>query len=243
MFLDFFSSLFFNLNTLFFFFNWSFFFQLLIIYILYSIYTTTSIYYTILYTLLQIVVLGIVLTYNCMDIFTAFLFLSESVIIFISILLVFYLNVYNTTNSTIKSAYLNRLSGFIFIIFLNFFYIFYSQSEYVLYFNFDSYIFYDDFYSNKNTVLFNDLYSLYLNFFFLNNFSFICVIALLLLASLVCVNLNIVLKNNKVLNYSNFFTLFDFFKDFTKFIFMRKQTLTDQLHTPSSTRFFKRKLN
>jgi len=210
---------------------------------LYNIYTNVSIFYTIFYTLFQIAIFGVVLTYNNMDLFTAFLFLSESVIIFISILLVFYLNVYSNNSNLIKPYYFNKFGGFLLIFLFNFFYVFYSQGEYILNLNFDSIVFYDDFYQNYNTYLFNDLYSLYLNFFFLNNFSFVIVVLLLLMASLVCVNLNLSLKSNKISNYSNFLSLFDFFKDFTKFIFMRKQNLTDQLHTFGSSRFFKKKEN
>lgn len=45
------------------------------------------------------------------------------------------------------------------------------------------------------------------------------------------------------MGYNDMFTIFDFFKDFVKFVFMRKQNLVDQeIHTPS-TRIFKKKIN
>jgi hypothetical protein len=48
---------------------------------------------------------------------------------------------------------------------------------------------------------------------------------------------------NKLSSYHDLFLVFDFFKDFVKFIFMRKQNLIDQENHPSSTRIFKKKIN
>jgi hypothetical protein len=133
-------------------------------------------------------------------------------------------------------------SLFVILLFLfNIYGLYFTQDEYFLDLNFDDYFVYDDFYYNFRTDLFNDLYPLYINFFYFNSFSFLLVALLLLFASLICVNLNISLKTNKIKNYSNFLLLFDFFKDFTKFIFMRKQNLTEQLNTTGSSRFFKKK--
>lgn len=241
MLFDFFYSFFFNLNLFNYVFDFNFFFQFILLYVLYNIYTSSSTYYTILYVLLYIVFLGIALTYYCMDVFTAFLFLSESVIIFISILLIFYLNVYGSDTNSIKHFNLIKSLGVVLLSVLNVYYVFYDQEEFYINTNFEVNIFYDDFYYNLNTSLFNDLYALYLNFFFLNSFSFIIIVLLLLIASLVCVNINISLKSGKLLNFNNFFMLLDFFKDFTKFIFMRKQTLNDQMGASNSFRFFSKK--
>lgn len=102
-------------------------------------------------------------------------------------------------------------------------------------------LFYENFYGFLNHDLYNDLYSLYINYFYINNLSFLIVVFLLLVASLICVNLNILLKSNKILNYNNFFMLIDFFKDASKNIFMRKQSLIDQLNVSSVSRFFRKK--
>ena len=63
----------------------------------------------------------------------------------------------------------------------------------------------------------------------------------LLIGSLICVQLNKFIKTNKTLNYISFFEIYDFFKDFSKSLFLRKQNLTDQGSAKSSTRSFSKK--
>lgn len=64
----------------------------------------------------------------------------------------------------------------------------------------------------------------------------------LLIGSLICVNLNKLNRLNRSMSYSDMFLVFDFFKDFVKFIFMRKQNLVEQENHPASTRIFKKKM-
>jgi hypothetical protein len=80
-----------------------------------------------------------------------------------------------------------------------------------------------------------------LSYYNLNSFEFIFVGLLLLIGSLVCVNLNKFSRLNKVNGYHDIFLVFDFFKDFVKFIFMRKQNLVEQGNHPAATRIFKKK--
>jgi len=87
----------------------------------------------------------------------------------------------------------------------------------------------------------NDLFSLFLSYYSINSFEFLMVGVLLLIASLVCVNLNKFNSNLKLNNYYDFFVLFDFFEDFLNFSFLRKQNLSDQTLQFSSIRFFKKK--
>lgn len=118
--------------------------------------------------------------------------------------------------------------------------VFYDISS--LGFNFFSYYLYDNFYGNVSVSILNDFFSFFKSYYYYNSLEFLLVGFLLLIGSLICVNLNFFSKNNKVLNYYDFFTVFDFFKDFSKFIFMRKQNLVDQLNTQSATRVFKKKV-
>lgn len=231
----------FNINSYFYFLNWTFFFQFIILYVLYNIYAVSMVYYTIIYLFLQILICGVVLVFYQMDLFTAFLFLSESVIIFISILLMFYLNVYGNFNYNIKSYYFLKISGFCFLIFFNIFYIFYSESDFFINFNFNSIIFYENFYENLDIYNLNDMYGIFINFFYLNSLSYVLIGLLLLVGSLVCVNINISNKFDKILNYNDLFLVIDFFKDFSKFFFMRKQNLVDQLNSFSASRSFEKK--
>jgi len=89
----------------------------------------------------------------------------------------------------------------------------------------------------------NDLFGLFLSYYFINSFEFILIGFLLLIASLLLVNLNKFNRNIKSNNYYDLLTLFDFFEDFVKFVFLRKQNLVDQEISSTSTRMFKKKIN
>jgi hypothetical protein len=100
---------------------------------------------------------------------------------------------------------------------------------------------YDNFYDYINITILNDFFSFFKSYYFYNSLEFLFIGFLLLVGSLICVNLNFFSKNNKILNYFDFFTIFDIFKDFSKFIFMRKQNLNDQLYAQPAARVFKKK--
>lgn len=210
---------------------------------LYNIYTSNSVYYTAFYFMVLVVLFGLFLSIYQLDLFTAFLWLAEFVVIFISILFIFYLNVYSNNSKKNKSFFFFKYLGF-FLIFLIFsqYYSVYSDFEY-LNFNFLSIQFHDNFYDHISISILNDFFSFFKSYYFYNSIEFLLVGFLLLVGSLICVNLNFFSKANKVINYYDFFVVFDFFKDFSKFIFMRKQNLSDQLHTQPATRIFKKKTN
>ncbi len=198
-------------------------------------------YYTVFYLLIQTILCGLMLTYYNMDLFSAFLFLAEFVIIFISILLIFYLNVYGNTNRNISIFYLKRNFFLILPAFLNITNNIYSELDNFSEFFINSSLFYDNYYVYLNLSMFNDFYGLFISLFNLNTIPTLIIAYLLLIGSFIAVNIHVSIKSVKTLKYSNFFLVFDIFKDFSKFIFMRKQNLTDQLHTSSSTRVFSKK--
>ncbi len=200
-------------------------------------------YYTVFYLLIQTVVAGLMLMYYSMDLFSAFLFLAEFVIIFICILLIFYLNVYGNTNKILSSVFFKKNFFLLIPVFFNLVNNMYSELESYSEFLLNSSVFYENYYLFLNSGVFNDFYGLYISIFNLNSIPTLIIAYLLLVGSFIAVNIHISTKSFKVLGYVDFFLMFDIFKDFSKFIFMRKQNLTDQLHTTSSTRFFKKNLN
>lgn len=180
-----------------------------------------------------------------MELFTAFLWLAESVVIFISLLLLFYLNVYGNISQINIKFYSYKYYGLLLLfVFFNHFYILPSEIEFFLPLELTSanYL-WDDFYESLWLDILTDLYGLYLSYYRLNSFEFIFVGLLLLIGSLLCVNINKFNRINKINSYHDLFLIFDFFKDFVKFIFMRKQNLVDQENHPASTRIFKKKVN
>lgn len=108
---------------------------------------------------------------------------------------------------------------------------------------FSIYFYFDDYYESLYNVRMNDLYGLFISYYYLNSFEFLIIGILLLIASLVSVNINQFNRNIKSNNYYDLLSLFNFFDDFIKFLFLRKQNLLDQSITSTSTRIFKKKIN
>lgn len=215
--------------------------QFCVCYVLYNTYVSVSVYYTTFYFTLLVVFFGLFLAVFQLDLFTAFLWLAEFVIIFIVVLFIFFLNVYSNVSKKSKIFFYTKNVGFFIFFFIisQYYSVFYDLNT--LNFNMFSGYFYDNFYENIHVNVLNDFILFFKSYYFYNSFEFLLVGVLLLIGSLVCVNLNFFSKNNKVLNYYDFFVVFDFFKDFSKFIFMRKQNLVDQLNTQASIRIFKKK--
>ena len=186
--------------------------------------------------------IGVFISLYNLELFTAFLWLTECVIVFISVLFLFYLNVYGNIfkiNIIIYSfKYLNVYLGFFC---LNTFLIFYFELESFFINELNSINIWENFYESLFNNKMNDFYGLFLSYYFINSFEFTLVGFLLLYASLVCVNLNKFNKSFKLNNYYSLFTIFDFFFDFINFFFLRKQNLVNQENSSSSTRVFKKK--
>lgn len=195
------------------------------------------------YLLLLIIYFGFVLSFYQLELFAAFLWLAESVVIFVSLLLIFYLNIYDNIN--IINALLYNKKNFILIFsffFLSLNLIFFSELEFYLPLELQIHTYWDDFYEAVNNDKMNDIFGSMISFYIINSYEFISIGFLLLIGSMICVNLNRFLKSSKTYNYFDFFTVFNVFKDAFKMIFMRRQSLVNQETQPASTRYFGRKV-
>jgi len=212
-------------------------------YLLFLIFTVISLFYSLTYLVLIIIFFGFFLSLYQLELFTAFLWLAECVVIFVSLMLLFYIAVYDSTDKTnivINSLKLGSiLFGFIFLIFNL---VFLSENEFFIPVELNISLFWDDFYESLINDKMNDLFGVMLSFYVFNSFEFLLVGFLLLLGSLICVNLNRFIKTSKVYNYSTYFSIFDFFKDSVKMGFLRKQNLTNQTKQPANSRFVKSKV-
>lgn len=221
-----------------------FFIQIVIFYILYNVYNNNNTFYTVFYLFFEIILFGVFLSFYQVELFTAFLWLTEFVVIFICILLAFYLNVYGN-KVKINIFYFNFKNAFLILLFILFVvnYSLPSELEFFIPNELNSINTWDNFYESLYNIVMVDLHGLFVNYYFINNFEFIFIGLLLLIGSLVCVNLNKFSKFNKINSFNELFLIMDFFKDFVKFIFMRRQNLVDQENYKSATRIFKKKLN
>jgi hypothetical protein len=225
-------------------FNDFFFLQFIIFYILYSIYYTNNLYYILFYIFIVFFIFGLFIALYNLELFTAFLWLTECVIVFVSILFLFYLNVYGNVSKINIIIYSFKYFGlYLGFLFLSNWLSHPFETENNILTELNSFIIWDNYYESLYNNRMNDFFSLYLSYYGINSFEFICVGLLLLIVSLVCVNLNRFNKNFKLNNYYNLFTIFDFFNDFINFFFLRKQNLVDQEINPASTRIFKKKVN
>ena len=210
---------------------------------MYLVYSTNNLYFCLFYVFIVFFYFGIFLSIYNLELFTAFLWLTECVIIFVSILFLFYLNVYgNQKNYNIILYSFKYYSLFLFLFLFSFLYSPLFEFENYLNFEFFLYNFFEDYYESLFNVKMNDLFGLFISYYFINSLQFIILGILLLVASLVAVNLN---KFNRIIkssNYYDFITLFDFFSDLSKYLFLRKQNLTNQSISNASTRIFKKKI-
>jgi hypothetical protein len=240
--LNFFNEILYNWLPWLNFFNEVFFIQFFIYYVIYLIFFTNNLYFSLFYLFFQFFLLGLYISFYNLELFTAFLWLTECVIIFITILFLFYLNVFG---DSIKINFI-LFSFKYFGIFLSFFlitsiFINPFELEFFLSYNFKIDLLTDDYYDSLFNTKLNDLFSLYMSYYSFNSFEFLIIGVLLLVASLVCVNLNKFNSNLKLNSYYDFFVIFDFFEDFLNFSFLRKQNLVDQTIQKSSIRFFRKK--
>lgn len=233
-----------GLNWLPWFFLWSeiFFLQFILIYVIYLIITNSNLYYVLLYLFCELFFIGLFILVVQLELFTGFLWVIECTVIFISILLLFYLN----NKGSFFNLKINTYKFNLFYIYLVFFFLPYTfcyEVEEYLYLVVDNINLWDDFFESVQNSNTNDFVGLLLSYYYYNSFEFLLIGFLLLVGSVVCVNL--FRSNNKIKlhKYGNFLSLFSFFQDMINFVFMRKQNLSDQQRTTVGTGFFKKKKN
>ena len=195
-------------------------------------------YYTLLYIFINFFLLGVYLSTLQLDLFTAFLWLLECTVIFIFLLLLFFLNIKNYNNFFHKNVFFYLFS------ILLFYFIFISDYQDQTIWNNVSIYFYsliDNFYESLINHNNNDLFGFLVSYYLLNSTELLIIGFLLLIGSVICINFN---QNNKTIglqNYNNFLKVFNFFKDFITFFFLRKQNFTNQGFTSPTLKVFKKK--
>lgn len=211
--------------------------QILVLYTIYILYINSNIYYTLLYIFSLIIMFGLFICMYQLDLFTGFLWITEFTIIFIAIILLLYLNIDGLKLKFNNNIILYNLP-IIFILLNIFNSINYMEIELFTQIELHNFNYYDDFYEAFNNNNQNDFVALIISLYLLNSIEFIIIGLLLLLGSLVCVNLYKSNKNCSIIKQSSMLDIFNFFKDFIDFSFIRKQNLNEQNNKISSIRFF-----
>ncbi len=236
-----FNFFFFNILNLNFIFE-VFFFQIIFVYLLYLLYNQNNVYYTFLYFFLIFIYLGLFISFIQFELFTGFLWVVEGTVVFIFMLLLFFLNV-EGNYFKISLNYYKYI--YIFILFLIFLFFFKNLSlslieETVIFLNFID--LWDDYYEALNNKNMNDFLLLFISYYSINSIEFILLGILLLIGSIICVNLNKIQKSSKLNKLDHFFTVFNKYKDFYNYSFLRKQNLTNQANSLVSLRVYKKKI-
>ncbi len=218
----------------------NFFIQFFIFYFLFLFFNSNNNYYVLFYFWILLVFFGLYLALSQMELFLGFFWVVEFTVIFISILLLFSLNIEGLNFNL--NLYINKLFFFIFFYFFLFFFIFfYFQNfiELVWIFFYD--FLNDNFYYSLSNYVLNDFLSLYFNYYLFNSFEFVCIGLILFSGSLSCIFLNFVTKKKNNKDDFFFFKFFSLHNNHLNFSFLRKQNLLKQNFLNSSVRIFKKK--
>lgn len=157
-------------------------------------------------------------------------------------MLLFFLNNpgnFNKLNFSLLRFFI--FGGVLGLVTLSFNLIFFSENEIVLPMELNFIEFWDNFYEALNNNIMNDAVGLMISYYVVNSVEFILLGVILLIGSLIAVNLNKLNKNIQFPKYNTFLEIFNFFKNWVKSFFLRKQNLTDQEMAFANTRSFGKK--
>lgn len=228
--------------------NWQYFLsdywfaQTAIFYILYLVYTANNYYYTLFYFLVSFFYVGFFLCFYQLDFFVGFLWLTECLVVFVFLLLLFYLG--NPGNFNKFKDHLTKffvLGGVLGTITLASNFLIFTESGWTLPIEFSIIELWDDFYEALHNYVMNDAVGLMISYYLVNSLEFILIGLILLVGSLIVVNLHYINKKLKFPLFNTFFEVLGFMRHWITGFFMRKQNLTDQQFTRASTRSFAKK--
>jgi hypothetical protein len=229
-------------------FNWEYFLsdvwfiQVSILYVLYLVYTANNYYLTLFYFLICFFYYGFFLCFYQLDFFVGFLWLTECLVVFVLILMLFYLaNSGNFNKFKQNLLIFFHFSGALSILLLSTNFIIFSETEWFLPMEFAIVEIWDDFYELWNNSVMNDAVGLMISYYLVNSFEFLCITFFLLVGSLIVVNLNQIFKKVQYPLYNSFLEILTFLNEWVKSFFLRKQNLTDQESTRANTRQFVKK--
>lgn len=211
--------------------------QFILIFSFIQIIVIKNLFYNVLYLFIYIFFWGIYINIFQMELFTAFLWLCEFVVIFILLLFLFYFNPF--VKLTFEKLKFNSyfiitpiIFSIIFLILTNFFEL--QDTKIVSLFN--VYIFFDDYYNTLNSYILTDLELSFLMYYYYNSFFLIMFGYILFICSIICVLLNIYINKTNTGDLKTYFNIFDFYKDFIDFLINRKQDLNKQANENAFTK-------
>jgi hypothetical protein len=209
--------------------------QLMMLIALYFFVNTFNSYTTLLYFFIQLFIVGIYLSFYQLELFTAFLWVVELTVVLVCLLLLFYLNVSSSRFSFFKS-----MPIFIFLFFIFIFNNYTSSSFNLLNHNFFFFYIWEDYYESLYLTSINDVNSLTISYYPINNIELLIIGFLLLIGSVVCVNINRYQRLNKNYKVNDTLSLSNIYNHLVNTVFMRKQNMTAQNMLKASLNIFRK---
>lgn len=198
--------------------------QLLLLINFFIFFNSKNIFYSCVYFFFNILILGIFLSFFNFEFLTGFFWAVEFTVFFIFIVFFFYFS----TNGTF---FFNKNFTNSFYTFFIFFFIFFSSNWFFSFYDnkfLNFFFLWSDFFTAFNFNIMNDLNAFFLNFFIFNSFFFFLFVLAIFFTTVLCINLYINSKKNSLIGTKSFLKIFNFFKNFNSFSFLRKQNLTIQ---------------
>lgn len=128
--------------------------------------TTHNLYYSLIYLFLQILFFGLFLSLYQLELFTAFLWLTEVVVILVALFLLFNTNPSGDVSKTLTNKYSIRVLGIpLLSVVLALNYTFFSLSESQLCDFMLTTMFWDNYYEALYNENYNDVYGLFLSYY------------------------------------------------------------------------------
>lgn len=187
--------------------------------------TTVNLYYNLLYLFLLIFFFGLILCTCNNELTAGFLWVTEIVVVFVMLLLLFYVNIYGESKKIIiKYNYFNFFFLIFFLIALPYNSDYNEEDMLILY----SDLFWVNYYDALNDSALNDFFGFFISYYILNTVILVIFGLILFFGSIACVTLFRLIKVVKFNNVNNFFDTLQFSQTFLYSIFMRKQDLFDQ---------------
>lgn len=217
-----------------------FFLQVLIVYFLTNYFNVVILFYNLIYFFLVIVMIILYLFILQIDLFGLFLLMTELVIVFVTLLLIFNLSSQGEKTTDVKNKFETIWLLFGFIFFSGVYIHTYEPEFYLPSLFLDSQI-WDNYYEALNNILNNDLFSVFSVLYYNYSLFLILIGFFLLIGSLICVNLNKIFLKTNTKNYANIFDAYEFLSNVSDSVFLRKQNLNNQTTHETSTKEFKKK--
>jgi hypothetical protein len=215
--------------------------QLMVILVFYFMLFSANAYNTLFYLFLQLFITGLQLSFYQVELFTAFLWVVELTVILVCLLLLFFLNVSGLRPYFKINLFSNLLAIFFIVILIIAAYIYGgADTEGTTFILAQAFYIWEDYYEALLLVASNDVASLSVSYYSINNLELVLVGFLLLIGSVICVNLNKYQRGDKNSKVSGDMTLLNIFNHLANSVFVRKQNMVSQNILKASLNIFKK---